>query len=219
MEDEKLDEYAQEGNGRSPSLPLLLTGIVFVGIAFGLLIFGGNLFGDTEKEGVTILSESVLQFEEGGSLSQEIPQEVGFLERGDPATEFTLQDLEGNTVSLSDFRGQPVIVNFWATWCGPCRIEMPEFEATFQEYQEQGLVILAINQGEPAEKVEAFFYDDMGLTFTPLLDQEQAISAQYGVFNYPSTFFINSEGVVADKHLGVLLKPQLDQFMANLLEG
>jgi peroxiredoxin len=137
---------------------------------------------------------------------------------GNLAYDFQLQDLNGRSVSLTDFRGQPVIVNFWATWCAPCRIEMPELQATYEKYKDDGLVILALDQDESPEIVRSFFYDEFGLTFTPLLDVEQEVAQQYGVFNFPSSFFINADGVITAIHRGPALQSQLEEYLADMIQ-
>jgi thiol-disulfide isomerase/thioredoxin len=136
---------------------------------------------------------------------------------GDRPYEFVLQDLEGQNVALSQFIGRPILVNFWATWCGPCRIEMPEIEAVWQEYKDEGLVVLALDQDESAEDVQAFF-DEFGLTFTPLLDEGNDTSLNFGVpGTLPASVFINAEGEVTAVHRGIMTRGQLDAFLAETL--
>ena len=142
----------------------------------------------------------------------------GALLVGDKALDFALQDLDGNEVQLSSFAGQPVIVNFWATWCAPCRIEMPELQAAFEENADNDLVILAVDQQEPPDVVREFFYNQMGLTFTPLLDTESAISDLYGTgMVYPTTYFINPAGEVTAVHRGPMTKSQIDGYLAETI--
>ncbi|KPK04657.1 MAG: hypothetical protein AMJ56_17050 [Anaerolineae bacterium SG8_19] len=137
---------------------------------------------------------------------------------GDQAYDFTLSDLDGNPVSLANFRGQPVIVNFWATWCAPCRIEMPELQEAFEKYKGDGLVILALDQDEPVEVARSYFYDEMDLTFTPLQDEGSAIATTYGSFGVlPSTFFIDSDGIVQAIHRGPLTLGQIEGYLADIL--
>jgi peroxiredoxin len=146
-----------------------------------------------------------------------LPTGGGPLEIGSLAYDFALNDVAGNPVQLSDFTGQPVIINFWATWCGPCRVEMPELEAAYQKYQADGLVILALDQQEPAEDV-ALFFDELGLSFTAVLDNEGTISELYGVANVlPTTFFINRAGEVTAIHRGPMTESQIDGYLAETL--
>lgn len=202
----------EKNNGRNPLL--ILGGFILLGLAIGLLLFGGSLFGRKEETAVNLpqvpAPSNSLQ---AGEISSSGPLAVG-----DVAYDFTLQDLDGNSVSLSDLHGRPVILNFWATWCGPCRIEMPELQADYEARQDDGLVILALDQQEQADIVREFFYGQMGLTFTPLLDSEGAVSDSYGANRVlPTTFFINPAGEVTAIHRGPMTRSQIDGYLAETI--
>lgn len=122
---------------------------------------------------------------------------TGFL-----APDFTLTALEGGDVQLSTLRGKPVILNFWATWCPPCRAEMPELEALWQRYQDDGLLLIGVDQGENAATVERFARGVVGTTFPLLLDTNQAVGRAYGVRALPTTVFIDAEGRIQDVRIG-----------------
>lgn len=206
------------GNGRNPLL--IVGGFVILGLALTLVVFGGSLFGRAEEpatnEAGSIL-EQVPAFESVEVSDNELPTGGGPLKIGSVAYDFALQDVAGNPVRLSDFAGQPIIINFWATWCGPCRIEMPELEAAYQTYQGDNLVILALDQQEPAEDV-ADFFDELGLNFTAVLDNEGIVSELYGVANVlPTTYFINGEGQVTAIHRGPMTQSQIDGYLADTL--
>ena len=161
--------------------------------------------------------EQVPAFETAETSAVTLPTGGGLLEIGDLAYDFSLNDVNGNPVMLSDHLGQPVIINFWATWCGPCRVEMPELEAAYQAHQENGLVILALNQQESAEDV-ANFFEELGLNFTAVLDTEGTVSQLYGVANVlPTTFFINENGEVTVIHRGPMVQSQIDGYLADTL--
>jgi len=118
-----------------------------------------------------------------------------------PAPDFQLLNLDGQTVSLSDFRGKPVMLNFWATWCGPCRAEMPYIQQVYDERSDDGLVVLAINIGESLAKVKGFM-QDYGLTFPVLLDIQTEVAKQYNIQVIPTTFFIDPDGGIQDVGIG-----------------
>ena len=207
----------QTRKGRNPLL--ILGGLAILGIALALLIFGGSLFGGEEADsaGETTPLQQVPDLNATSGLAR-LPNSDETLTVGNLAYDFKLQDIDGNSVSLTDFRGQPVIINFWATWCAPCRIEMPELQATYEKYKNDGLVILALDQDESPEVVRSFFRDEFGLTFTPLLDVEQAVAQQYGVFNFPSSFFVNADGVITAIHRGPALQSQIEDYLGDMIQ-
>ena len=109
------------------------------------------------------------------------------------APEFTLKDLNGKDVSLKDFSGKVVFLTFWATWCGPCIIEMPSMEKLYRQFKDDGLIIVAINFQESRKQVKVFM-DNFRLTFPALLDQKGEVGGLYGVFSLPTTYLIDPEG-------------------------
>lgn len=134
------------------------------------------------------------------TLAQESTLEAamtGFL-----APDFTLTTLGGSTVQLSALRGKPVIVNFWATWCPPCRAEMPELEEVWQKYDRGNLMLLGVNQGEDAGAVNRFKQQIVDFSFPILLDTRQAVGSLYGVRAMPTTFFIDAAGRIQDIKVG-----------------
>jgi thiol-disulfide isomerase/thioredoxin len=144
-----------------------------------------------------------------------LPISSGPVNIGDMAIDFTLTNLDGTAVTLGDHLGQPTVINFWASWCGPCRIEMPELQTLHDRYAADGLVILAVNQAETADVAAGFFFDEMGLTFAnPLLDSEAAAADKYGVRNLPTTFFIDTNGQVTAVHRGPALLSQFEDYLA-----
>ncbi|MFH1648008.1 MAG: TlpA disulfide reductase family protein [Chloroflexota bacterium] len=122
---------------------------------------------------------------------------------GRTAPDFQLQSLGGETVSLSGLRGQPVMVNFWASWCGPCREEMPFIQKVYEDttWKTRGLVILAVNLAESPAEVQKFM-DALGLSFTVLLDSQQEVGKLYNVSAIPTTYFIDKNGIIRDVKIG-----------------
>jgi len=120
---------------------------------------------------------------------------------GQVAPDFTLQNLEGQSVSLSDFRGKPILLNFWATWCGPCRFEMPFLQEIYDERSERGFVLLTVNIAESPAKVTGFM-TELDLSLPVLLDARSEISKVYGITAIPTSFLIDKDGVIQKRIIG-----------------
>jgi len=135
----------------------------------------------------------------GVSTSGKIPApQQGFL-----APDFELKTLTGETIKLSDLRGQVVLVNLWATWCPPCRAEMKTIEKIYNEYKDQGLVVLAVNmtyQDDPFAIVP--FVKEQGLTFPILLDETGGMAGAYQLRSLPSSYFIGRDGIINEVVIG-----------------
>ncbi len=130
-----------------------------------------------------------------GSDSTQSP-EVGKL-----APNLQLSDLKGQSVSLRDFRGRPVLINFWASWCGPCRAEMPYIQQIFEEWSDRGLVILSIDIGESPSTVEGFM-QSYNLSFPVLLDVNKSVALKYNVRFIPTSFLIDEGGIIKAVKIG-----------------
>ncbi len=118
------------------------------------------------------------------------------------ATDFTLPDINGKKVSLSEFKGKVVILNFWATWCGPCRAEMPSMNNLYLELKDKGLVVIAVSV-DASEKPVRSFVKELKLLFPVLMDKNKAVSFdEYGVLGLPTTFLIGKNGIIIEKFLG-----------------
>jgi peroxiredoxin len=132
------------------------------------------------------------------------------------APDFTLQDLDGNAVRLADLRGRPVIVNFWATWCPPCREEMPSMQRAWERLQPEGVALLAVNVGEDADTVFQFT-GSYPVEFPILFDHDGAVSAAWPMRGLPTTFVVDPRGRIAYRAVGgrewddpALLQPVLE---------
>lgn len=131
---------------------------------------------------------------------------------GNPAPDFTTTAPDGSPVHLAALRGQAVVLNFWASWCGPCRAEMPELQQAYDAYGDKGLIVLGVNQGEPTPVINDFLAQ-LDLSFPVALDQQLQISQLYRVNSLPTTFFIDRNGIIQNVVVGqmnaALLKERL----------
>lgn len=141
------------------------------------------------------------------------------IEIGKSAPDFELTKLDGTNVKLSDLKGKKVILNFWATWCGPCQQEMPDMEAFYKEHKEN-VEILAINytpseKGGGEEKVSNFA-KEKGITFPILLDKNIDVTTAYKVITIPTSYFIDTKGVIQDKFIGPMTQKEMEKRVAKL---
>ncbi len=137
------------------------------------------------------------------------------LPEGRTAPVFSLPGLDDKLHRLTDYRGKQVALNFWATWCVPCRLEMPLLEKTYQRLQGSGVVVIGINMGEAVSPVRQYV-EDLHITFPILLDADQTAAAQYQVIGLPTTFFIDGQGIVRASQVGPLDEDSLQSYLDRL---
>jgi peroxiredoxin len=179
-------------NDICPDFPLLLLG-------FGLILISGSIY-------------FILQSSASQPKLTAVPVEANY-----PAPDLTLTDIEGRTSSLTDLRGQIVLVNLWATWCQPCKAEMPALESFYHKYRDNGFTIVAINDGDPTSDVLQFV-KDYGLTFPIWLDPTYIATEQaFKTLNLPSSFVINRNGTIVLRWVGGINKKNLEQYVAPVI--
>lgn len=131
---------------------------------------------------------------------------------GDQAPSFEAVALTGDTINLSDYEGQVVMLNFWATWCPPCRAEMPAIQSAYSERHDEGFMVLAINASESAETI-APFVQMIGMEFPVLMDLSGRLQRQFAIQSYPTSIFIDGTGQVYAQHSGMLNETQLQDYI------
>jgi peroxiredoxin len=134
-----------------------------------------------------------------------------YSQAGKPAPDFELELLDGTKVSLSDFEGHPILINYWATWCPPCREELPLIQERLDRYSPD-LVVLTINAGEEPKTVRNFI-QQKAFSFHVLLDPEWKAEALYGIYAYPTTVFIDREGLIQARYVGGMSAEILDEYL------
>jgi peroxiredoxin len=130
--------------------------------------------------------------------------------RGKPAPDFELKTLDGKTVKLSDFRGKAVLVNFWATWCGPCKIEMPWLADLQTKYASRGLVILGVSVDEGSADKIASFSKEMGVNYTVLRTTDEVSDEYGGIDGLPTNFYVGRNGIVVEQVAGLVSKDVME---------
>jgi len=133
---------------------------------------------------------------------------------GAPAPDFTLTTVDGDSLRLSDLKGKVVALNFWATWCAPCRLEMPDLQDRADQFPDR-LAVVGVNFAETAEEV-ATFRREVGVRFPLLLDPEADVQGLYRVLGYPTTFFIDEQGIIRQQHIGLMSGGQLDTYLEEM---
>jgi cytochrome c biogenesis protein CcmG/thiol:disulfide interchange protein DsbE len=141
-----------------------------------------------------------------------IPAKVSY-----PAPELKLTDLSGNPVSLTDYFGKVVLLNMWATWCPPCKAEMPTLQAFYEKYQDQGFVIVAVNDGETLDLVQPFVRE-YGLTFPIWLDEHWLSEKAFNTQNLPSSYVIDRAGTVRLMWIGAISPRVLEKYVPDVIK-
>jgi peroxiredoxin len=144
----------------------------------------------------------------------ENPEEIAVgIEPGNKAPDFTLTDIEGKSVSLSDYKGKKVFLNFWASWCPPCKAEMPDMQELYEEKAIGDFEILAVNMTfiEKNKGDELDFVKDNGLTFPIPLDVKGQVMGEYEIMAYPTSFFIDSDGIIRSRVMGAVDKDFIEK--------
>ena len=136
--------------------------------------------------------------------------------KGKQAPDFTLQDLDGKPVKLSDFRGKAVLLNFWATFCGPCKVEMPWLVELQKQYGPQGLQIVGVALDDSGKDAIQKYAKDMGVNYT-ILQGQDSVGDAYGAVGLPATFYIDRNGKIVDSALGLVSRGEIEDNIKKAL--
>jgi len=132
-----------------------------------------------------------------------------------PAPDFILKDIEGKSVRLSDYRGKVVVLEFWATWCPPCKLAIPEFNSLYEKYIGREFEVLAVSIDEDSSGLRSFA-KEYGISY-PVLADNKNVAELYGITNIPTTIIINKEGIISNKHLGYV--PGMAELLSEDIEA
>lgn len=218
-----MKEYLYQ-NHRTPNPILSLLAGLLVGIVFTLIFFRGPAPGSLPAQTETATYPSTLTVT-STPLPIRIVEITPRVESrpiaviGKPAPDFSLPTLDGKEVKLFDFKGKAVLINLWASWCPPCRYEMPGIQAAYEKYKDKGLVVLGIDFAaqDNLQDVKAFI-KEFKLTFPILLDESGEVSAGlYGMRGLPTSYFIDTNGILLRIQVGAMLPEKVEGYLAEIL--
>lgn len=181
----------------------LVLAVVLVGVVVGATVLYDQLSGQYDEP----------------DLSTDAPPVSDTESDGFATPDFTVLDYDGNEVKLSDFKGKPIVVNFWATWCYFCKSEMPDFQAAYEKYPDVQFVMVNATDGvqETVDTAKAYIEDE-GYTFDVFFDTEMDAVYNYAVTGFPSTFFIDAQGNPKARSSGALSLEKLEKGIAMITE-
>jgi cytochrome c biogenesis protein CcmG/thiol:disulfide interchange protein DsbE len=165
---------------------------------------------------VALIAAAMLYF--GVHMSRRAAGPALLVTKSSPAPDFTLDSLDGKSMRLSDLRGKAVLLNFWATWCGPCKIETPWLVELQNQYGSQGLQVVGVEMGDDGKDEITKFTKDMGVNYPVLIGKEAVGDAYGGVPALPETFFIGRDGKIVDKIIGLKGKAEIEDSIKKALD-
>jgi peroxiredoxin len=144
---------------------------------------------------------------------------AGCTESAGPAKlDFTVKDMNGASVTLADYKGKVILLNFWATWCGPCKLEIPAFVELYDQYKDQGFVILGmLTDDTPSADELRAFVTEYKMNYPILYSQEEISDAFGPIYGIPTSFFIGRDGSICEKHMGPATKTEFERTLKSLL--
>ncbi|HEY4432659.1 MAG TPA: TlpA disulfide reductase family protein [Paenibacillus sp.] len=187
--------------------------IIVIVILIGLVAWGINdtMKKKDERQASLASSEQAIEGMDMSSITVGINQ-------GDIAPDFELNTPDGESLKLSDFRGQKVIVNMWATWCPPCRVEMPDMQKFYEKYKDENATIIAVNMTSSEKSLDSIpnFLDEFGITFPVVLDEHNKVGEIYQVYALPTSLIIDSKGIIQQKISGPMNYEMMEKFVSEI---
>lgn len=189
---------------------IILLGIVLVA---GIFFYATSQNADQEISERDIKDENII--EQNNNVEETKELEFVPIEIGKPAPNFTLENLQGEQVTLSELKGKNVLINFWATWCPYCIEEMPDLDKLYTENKDDDFVVLAIDVGEPQSDVEEYLSENP-YEFPVLLDKDGKVSMQYLVRGIPTSYMIDKEGNIRAIKMSMMAYPEMKQMLDSV---
>src|SRR6266545_7903464 len=211
MSEQKPAEPVQERHSVSRALRLAVLVVALVALVTGAgVLLAGWLAGAGTAFPAAFAPQQPASLAGSGALPLE----------GQPAPDFTLKTLDGSMVTLSKLQGHPVLINFWASWCEPCRAEMPEIVRAYETHTADGLIVLAVNTTYQDSLSEAqAFAKEFHMPFSVLLDDTGEVARDaYGLRVLPMSFFIDRKGIIVHRQIGAMNSKQIDSFVGEILK-
>jgi len=187
---------------------MVMKGLMVLVMGLAVLTAGGCLGGD---KNFTSSASAAPAGQPAAAARTDVGPKVG-----NQAPDFTLKTLAGATVHLSDYRGEPVFVNFWASWCPPCKAEMPDIEKSYEKHEDEGYVFLGINNAEDPATVSNFVHQQNHYSWTFVLDPDGKAANAYYVDGIPASFFVDRNGIIRDYKLGQMSGPELESKLSRI---
>ncbi|MGK9184732.1 TlpA family protein disulfide reductase [Priestia filamentosa] len=191
--------------------------IVIILLAVAIVIVNlWNPLRSSDKKDITNRGNAPVS-QESDDSKKTLGTDLSEVQEGNPAPDFELTTLKGETVKLSDYKGKKVILNFWATWCPPCKAEMPHMQKFYEENKNKNIEILAINltSMDKGDSEIRKFVNNYGLTFKVLLDSEGTIGSQYQAYSIPTSYILDSNGIITKKIVGPMDEDMMIELTKN----
>jgi peroxiredoxin len=194
--------------------------LAFLGVLLGLAVVGALFVGtnflqrSSAPAAASLLPTVALLNSTPPSGDAAVDKDPPAPRIGRLAPDFAITEVDNSTRKLSDYRGKTVVLNFWASWCGPCKLEVPELEALHKEYKDQDVVVLAVGWRDIPTELSKFA-SAKGMTFKVLADPTEVVGNQYGLTGVPTTFFIDKNGVIREMQIGAMNKAMMVSKLAK----
>lgn len=203
----------------NPKIKLLLIVLLSVAVILGAVALYNTLSDRYESASMQKAAAASAQASASESMAASGSAAAGASSSLSPAPDFSVYDADGNTVKLSDYLGKPVVVNFWASWCGYCKIEMPDFQKAYETYGDkiQFLMVDLTGGGNDTRVAGDAVIAENGFTFPVFYDDDNSAAYAYGIRSMPTSIFVDADGNLAGQNVGMVSADQLEAYIQQIL--